>query len=119
MLDTSKFKQHKTSRGYNYNYYFAPASAGKPHLLLCHGFPSCAHLWRKQIAFFEPLGYGLIVPDMLGFGETDKPTEVSAYYGSGLAQDIVDILDKEGVAKVIGVGHDWFVAHSNCYRDFC
>ena len=107
MVDHSKFRQHKTSRGYTYNYYFSPAASGKPYLFFSHGFPSCAYLWRKQIAFFEPLGYGLVVPDLLGYGGTDKPTELSGYYGSGLAKDIVDILDKESIAKVISISHDW------------
>lgn len=55
----------------------------------------------------QPLGYGLIVPDLLGYGGTDKPTDLESYVGSGHAQDIIDILDKEGIDKVIGVGHDW------------
>ena len=109
MLDSTKYRQHKTSRGYTYNYYFSPAVAGKPYLFLSHGFPSSSQLWRKQVAFLEPLGYGLIVPDLLGYAGTDKPTDLSGYYGSGLAQDINDILDKEGIAKVIGISHDWYV----------
>jgi soluble epoxide hydrolase / lipid-phosphate phosphatase len=44
---------------------------------------------------------------MLGYGNTDKPSEVVAYVGSALAKDIVDILDAEHVETAIPIGHDW------------
>ncbi|KAF7290224.1 Epoxide hydrolase [Mycena indigotica] len=96
-----------TRRGFTYAYYFSPATAGKPTLLFAHGFPTPAYVWRRQIAFFEPLGFGVVAPDMLGYGGTDKPVDPVAYLGSGLAQDIADVLDKEGIEQVIAVGHDW------------
>ncbi|KAJ7625196.1 alpha/beta-hydrolase [Mycena rosella] len=88
-------------------YYFSPPTVGKPVLFFAHGFPNSSYLWREQVAFFKPLGYGLVVPDLLGYGGTDKPTDPKLYIGSGLAQDVVDILDAEGIAQVIAVGHDW------------
>ncbi|KAI0060515.1 alpha/beta-hydrolase [Artomyces pyxidatus] len=106
-MDVSAFKKHTTSRGYTYNYYCKAAEASKPTLVFLHGFPSSSYDWRHQIAFFQARGYGLIVPDMLGYAGTDKPTDPSAYVGSGLAKDVVDILDAEDIAKAIVVGHDW------------
>ncbi|KAJ7179723.1 Alpha/Beta hydrolase protein [Mycena filopes] len=82
------------------------AAPGKPVLLFAHGFPSDSTLWRKQVAFFEPLGFGLVVPDLLGYGGTDKPTDPKLYLGSGHAHDIVDILDAESVQQVIAIGHN-------------
>ncbi|KAJ7179748.1 alpha/beta-hydrolase [Mycena filopes] len=107
-MNQSRYKQLKTKRGFTYSYFFSPAVApGKPVLLFAHGFPSDSTLWRKQVAFFEPLGFGLIVPDLLGYGGTDKPTDPKLYLGSGHAHDIVDILDAESVQQVIAIGHDW------------
>ncbi|KAF7304587.1 hypothetical protein HMN09_00861800 [Mycena chlorophos] len=108
-MDFTRFKQIKTQRGFTYAYYFVAASHGKPTLFFAHGFPTPAYLWRKQISFFEPLGFGIIAPDLLGYGGTDKPTDAKAYVGSALAQDVVDILDAEGIDKVIAIGHDWGV----------
>ncbi|KAJ7459362.1 alpha/beta-hydrolase [Mycena latifolia] len=105
-MDPSLYKQTKTQRGFTYAYYFSPPSAGKPVLFLAHGFPCNSHLWRAQVAFFQPRGFGLVVPDMLGYGGTDKPTDPAHYTGGGLAQDAVDILDAEGIARVIAMGHD-------------
>jgi pimeloyl-ACP methyl ester carboxylesterase len=62
------------------------------------------------VPFFEQLGYGLVVPELLGYGGTDKPTDPKFYIGSGHAQDIVDIFDAEGVNQVIAIGHDWYAA---------
>ncbi|KAJ6583497.1 alpha/beta-hydrolase [Mycena vulgaris] len=87
----------------------SPPAPGKPVLFFSHGFPAGSFIWRKQVTFFEPLGYGLLVPDFLGYGETDKPTDPTVYIGSGHAQDVVDILDAEGISQVVAIGHDWGV----------
>ncbi|KAJ6506191.1 alpha/beta-hydrolase [Mycena vitilis] len=106
-MDQNRYKQTETQRGLTYSYYWLPPASGKPVLFFAHGFPSASFLWRRQVPFFEQLGYGIVVPDMLGYGGTDKPTDPKVYNGSGLAQDIVDIFDAEGLGHVIAVGHDW------------
>lgn len=52
----------------------------------------------------------MIVPDMLGYGGTSTPLEKELYCGNGLAKDVVDIMDKEGVQKAVVIGHDWCVS---------
>ncbi|KAJ7474241.1 alpha/beta-hydrolase [Mycena latifolia] len=106
-MDPNLYKQVKTQRGFTYAYYFSPPAAGKPVLFFAHGFPCSSHLWRAQVAFFQPHGYGIVVPDLLGYGGTDKPTDPKLYTGGGLAQDVVDILDAEGITQVVAIGHDW------------
>ncbi|KAJ7660229.1 alpha/beta-hydrolase [Mycena polygramma] len=112
-MDGSLYKQRKTTRGITYSYYWSPPTNGKPVILFSHGFPSASFVWRKQVAFFQALGYGIFVPDQLGYGGTDRPTDPKMYFGKGLAQDINDILHAElgdpsaASGKVIAVGHDW------------
>ncbi|KAJ6493064.1 alpha/beta-hydrolase [Mycena sanguinolenta] len=106
-MDQSNYKQTKTKRGFTYSYYYSAPASGKPVLFFSHGFPSPSFLWRKQVAFFRPLGYGIVVPDHLGYGGTDKPTDPKLYVGRGLAEDMGDILDAEGFATVVAIGHDW------------
>ncbi|KAJ7212991.1 alpha/beta-hydrolase [Mycena pura] len=84
-----------------------PSGSDALVLFFSHGFPSASFLWRKQVAFFQPQGYGIIVPDHLGYGGTDKPTDPKLYVGRGLAEDMADILDAEGVTQVVAIGHDW------------
>jgi soluble epoxide hydrolase/lipid-phosphate phosphatase len=97
-----------TSRGYKYNYYISPAAAHKPTILLLHGWPDSAELWTDLATkYLQPAGYGLVVPDCLGYGDTSKPTDPRAYAWTGMTQDLCEILDAEKVDKVISAGHDW------------
>ncbi|KAF5385312.1 hypothetical protein D9615_001415 [Tricholomella constricta] len=106
-MEPTLYKTLTTSRGFEYQYYHLPAKdASLPALLFLHGFPATSCLWWKQVAFFGGHGFRLVVPDMLGFGKTSKPTNPEAYKPSLICKDIVDILDAEGLDKVVAIGHD-------------
>ncbi|KAF8064071.1 alpha/beta-hydrolase [Lyophyllum atratum] len=107
MDSSSHYKSVTTRRSLKYSYFFSPPTLGKPVLLFIHGFPCTSYDWRYQVDFFKAKGYGLIVPDMLGYGGTDKPTDPAQYAQSLMSQDVIDILDFENVDKVIAIGHDW------------
>ncbi|KIP08441.1 hypothetical protein PHLGIDRAFT_117193 [Phlebiopsis gigantea 11061_1 CR5-6] len=96
-----------TPRGFKYHYSYSPAQEGKRTLLFCHGFPSSARDWYRIAVHFKEQGYGIIIPDMLGYGGTDKPIDPTFYALSAVSQDIVSILDAEKVEKVVAIGHDW------------
>ncbi|OAR00869.1 hypothetical protein LLEC1_02734 [Akanthomyces lecanii] len=81
------------SRGYKYSFIYVPAKDSKPTLLFLHGFPSHADDWERQVAHFAPLGYGVIAPDLLGYGDTSKPDSVASYTFKSMSDDIVEILD--------------------------
>lgn len=106
-MDSWLYKHTVTSRGVRYHYYFSPAQPAKPTLLLCHGFPSTSRDWRQLAPRLQAYGYGVLAPDMLGYGATDKPTDPAAYVPSALCRDMVDIVDAEGLGAVVAVGHDW------------
>ncbi|KAG5636837.1 hypothetical protein H0H81_006664 [Sphagnurus paluster] len=106
-MDSSLYKFVVTRRQLKYNYYHAAPATGKPVLLFLHGFPNTSNDWRHQVTFFKDRGFGLIVPDMLGYGGTDKPIDYTEYRLSAIAHDIIDILDAEKVDKAIAIGHDW------------
>jgi soluble epoxide hydrolase/lipid-phosphate phosphatase len=52
-------------------------------------------------------GFGVVVPDMLGYGGSSKPIDTSFFKHSEIAQDLVDVLNVEKIERVIAVGHDW------------
>lgn len=106
-MDASLYRDFVTSRGYNYHYYRTPASGSKPTILLVHGFPSTSYDWHPVAVHFKSLGYGLVIPDMLGYAGTSKPTEPEVYRMSLMTKDLIEVLDAEGLGKVIVVGHDW------------
>jgi soluble epoxide hydrolase/lipid-phosphate phosphatase len=107
VMDTSLYKNYTTTRGIKYRYFFSHAQESKLTLLFAHGFPSTSYDWHKQVAYFQPLGYGLVVPDMLGYGGTDKPLDKKEYLHSLMTKDVTEILDAEGLDKVVAIGHDW------------
>ena len=108
-MDASKYKDLVVRRGHTYHYYTTPAAPGKPTLLFIHGFPSSSFDWSRQVAYFEPKGYGLIVPDCLGYGETSKPLEYEAFRWKLMADDLIDIVNEEKPKVLVGIGHDWCV----------
>jgi len=106
-MDRSIYRSFKTSRGFTYGYYFAKAQEGKPYIVFLHGYPQTSRDWRHQVPFFESKGFGLVVPDLLGYGATDKPSDVEAYRQSRMSVDVLELLDNEGAERAIVVGHDW------------
>jgi pimeloyl-ACP methyl ester carboxylesterase len=82
---------------------------GDPVLLL-HGFPDSAELWRRQLPALVDAGYRVIAPDLRGFGESARPTEVEAYRLEVVLGDVVGLLDALSIAGAHVVCHDWGAA---------
>ncbi|GAC1392506.1 MAG: alpha/beta hydrolase [Ktedonobacteraceae bacterium] len=78
-----------------------------PAVLLIHGWPDSVYLWRHQIPVLVDAGYRVIVPDLPGFGQSDRPTEVNAYKVRAILGYLKSILATLGVERVRIVGHDW------------
>jgi soluble epoxide hydrolase / lipid-phosphate phosphatase len=94
------------SRGYEYSFVYSPPRNENPWLLFLHGFPSTAYDWRHQLPFFIRLGYGVVAPDLLGYGQSSKPLELEAYKARDMSVDIIEILNSKNISKVIGIAHD-------------
>ncbi|KIW07690.1 uncharacterized protein PV09_01629 [Verruconis gallopava] len=106
-MDDFMKKTFTTSRGLTYTYYSFPSSETKPVLLLQHGFPDDHELWSNIVPYIKDLGFPIVVPDLLGYGETSKPSDAWLYNSKGMAGDLMEIIDHEGYTWVISVGHDW------------
>ena len=79
---------------------------GSPVVLL-HGFPDSGRLWRHQVPALAGAGFQVIVPDLRGYGRSDKPEAVEAYSMTQLAGDVMAILADLDVGRAHVVGHDW------------
>lgn len=101
-------RQTLLSDGTTLAYAYTPPSApGKPTFLLLHGFPSNGHGWHRQVTFLAEKGFGVLVPDLLGYGDTDSPAEYQAYSHKRICDHVAEIIGNEGIKNgVIGVGHD-------------
>ena len=81
-----------------------------PPVVLLHGFPDSGRRWRHQVSALVEAGFSTIVPDLRGYGASDKPEAVEEYSIPYLAGDVVAILDAVGVERAHIVGHDWGAA---------
>lgn len=81
-------------------------NAGNP-IVLCHGWPEHAFSWRYQMPALAAAGYHVIVPNQRGYGNSARPTDVTAYDLAHLTGDLVALLDHFGYDDATFVGHDW------------
>ncbi|KAF2213522.1 hypothetical protein CERZMDRAFT_39496 [Cercospora zeae-maydis SCOH1-5] len=105
-------KSFKTSRSWTYVFYDSAPSTGQPHssfaLLLLHGYPDSAQIWC-QVApkLLSSSASRIIIPDLLGYGDTSRPTDPAAYDSKSMAMDLAELLASEGIVRAIPIGHDW------------
>ena len=74
-----------------------------PPVILLHGFPETGYAWRFQIPVLAER-YRVIVPDLRGYGETEKPA--TGYDKRNMALDIRELMRELNIGKVALVGHD-------------
>ncbi|MEL7448751.1 MAG: alpha/beta hydrolase [Pseudomonadota bacterium] len=75
--------------------HYVEAGSGEP-LVVLHGLGSCAEDWEEQVARFDG-SYRVIVPDLRGFGLTDKAD--GPYSVAGFAADVSGLLAQLGVER--------------------
>ena len=75
-------------------------------LLLLHGFPDHAMVWRPLL---ERLGSScrMIAPDQRGYRHSTRPRGVEAYTMDQLVADLTSLLEALELPRVHVCGHDW------------
>ena len=84
----------------------AVGGAGHPVVLL-HGFPQTHLMWRR-VARQLAEQYQVIVPDLRGYGDSDKPEESGpeTYSKRTMAKDVVNLARDLGAERFSLIGHD-------------
>lgn len=77
-------------------------------VVLVHGIPGAGHAWDRVMAHL-PSGLDIIVPDLLGFGESATPSSLSIDSLGPRAQQraLEALLDEVAVPRPVLVGHDY------------
>lgn len=78
-----------------------------PTVLMVHGEPTWSFLWRKVMPPLLEAGYRCVVPDLPGFGRSDKPTEISWYTFERHAAALADLVTELDLTDATAVVHDW------------
>jgi len=89
-------------------HYLDEGPADAAPVLLMHGEPSWSYLYRRMVPVLVAAGHRVIAPDLVGFGRSDKPTEMADYtyarHVEWMRQLLFDRLDLHDITYF---GQDW------------
>ncbi|MFT3953930.1 MAG: alpha/beta hydrolase [Piscinibacter sp.] len=83
-------------------------TAGAPPLLLLHGFPQTHAMWQRVAQALAP-HFRLVLPDLRGYGDSDKPRGAPAhanYSKRAMAADMAALMRSLGHEHYAVCGHD-------------
>ena len=104
-------------------------AAGKPALLLLHGFPQSHVMWRRVAQALQH-DFHIVMPDLRGYGDSAKPAgepDHGNYSKRTMAQDMVAVMQALGHEHFFLCGHDrggrvahrLALDHPQCVRKLC
>jgi len=78
-----------------------------PVMLLLHGMPTWSYLYRDVIPVLVSAGYRCIAPDHLGFGRSDKPTDIHWYTIARHVEVLTSLITALDLRRITLVCQDW------------
>jgi haloalkane dehalogenase len=77
-------------------------------VVLClHGQPTWGYLYRKMLPVFIAAGQRVVVPDLFGFGRSDKPSDPNFYSFSRHRTMLLEFIATLDLSRVTLVVQDW------------
>lgn len=80
--------------------------AGRPVLLL-HGEPAWSFMFRRTIGPLVDSGLRVVVPDLIGFGRSDKPGALTDYTYESHVRWLTAFVQALQLHDAVLLGHDW------------
>ena len=88
--------------------YVAEGPPDGPPVLLLHGEPTWSYLYRKVIPPLVRRGLRAVAVDLVGFGRSDKPTDVDAHSFARHVEWVrALVFDRLDLRELTVVGQDW------------
>ena len=78
-----------------------------PVMLLMHGMTTWSYLYRDMIPLLVGAGYRCIAPDHLGFGRSDKPTDIHWYTIARHTEVLTSLVTALDLKDITLVCQDW------------
>ena len=98
--------QPRYARVNGWRMHYVDEGAGDPVVLL-HGNPTWGFLYRDFVAPLTRAGHRVIIPDMIGFGLSEKPTREDAHSLDGHIANLAALLRGLELGRITLVCHDW------------
>jgi haloalkane dehalogenase len=76
-------------------------------VLLLHGEPTWSYLYRKMIPGIASADHRVIVPDLIGFGRSDKPADRADYSYQFHVATVTALIEKLDLRNITLFGQDW------------
>ncbi|HUB14380.1 MAG TPA: alpha/beta fold hydrolase [Acetobacteraceae bacterium] len=86
--------------------HYVDEGRGDPIVLL-HGNPTWGFLYRDFVAPLTAAGHRVVIPDMIGFGLSEKPTHEQYHSLDGHIANLTALLRKLDLRRITLVCHDW------------
>jgi len=83
---------------------------GDPHattVLILHGEPAWSFMFRRTISILVDAGLRVVVPDLVGFGRSDKPSRPADYTYESHVRWLTEFVATLGLRDAVLLGHDW------------
>ena len=107
MIFGEKIEKQHINVAKNINIAICSKGAGPP-LLLLHGYPQTGYMWHK-IAPRLAEDFTVVVADLRGYGDSDKPTsseDHAVYSKRAMAADMMAVMTALGHSQFFIAGHD-------------
>lgn len=78
-----------------------------PVVLMLHGEPTWGYLYRHMIGPVVDAGLRVVVPDLIGFGRSDKPSAVADYSYAAHVGWVTELLDQLELREITLFCQDW------------
>jgi pimeloyl-ACP methyl ester carboxylesterase len=85
-------------------YMHLPAKERRPTVLLLHGKNFAADYWEKTANYLHEKGFGVLMPDQIGFGKSSKPDHYQFSF-EALANNTRSLANSLNIDQLIVMGH--------------
>jgi pimeloyl-ACP methyl ester carboxylesterase len=85
-------------------YMHLPAKGNHPTVLLLHGKNFAADYWEQTANYLHEKGYGVLMPDQIGFGKSSKPAHYQFSF-EALANNTRALVNSLNIDELIVMGH--------------
>lgn len=88
-------------------HYLDEGPADAPPVLLLHGQPTWSYLYRHVVRALVEAGHRVVVPDLVGFGRSDKPVDPRSYSFAAHLHWLRAFVALTGLRRITLVAMDW------------